>query len=146
MNFQKVQFPICFRSLFVLSFLLGDMWPVTGHSQPANEPLEKFVVTDGVVCALAHTNHVIYFGGSFGLVGVRTGGGVPVSANTGQAESVFPSVNGEVEAAIADEQGGWFVGGGFTLVGGLLRTNLAHIRKDRTVDPDLAAGVVGGRV
>src|SRR2546426_806384 len=102
--------------------------------QPANEPLEKFVVTDGLVSALATNGNVLYIGGQFTQAGLRTGGGVPVSATTGQAEPVFPSVNGNVYAAITDGQGGWFVGGSFLVVGGFLRTNLVHIRSDRAVD------------
>src|ERR1041385_325670 len=80
MNSPQGYFAICFRYFFVLSFLACEAGPSVACPQPANEPLEKFVVTDGVVCAIAHTNHVIYFGGSFGCVGVRTGSGVPVSA------------------------------------------------------------------
>ena len=60
----------------ICSFLPGS----DTSAQPANEPLEKFVVADGIVNALAKHGNVLYFGGTFTQVGARTGGGVPVSA------------------------------------------------------------------
>src|SRR5229473_1990904 len=72
----------------------------TACGQPANEPLEKFVVTDGFVTTMATNNNILYFGGQFAQIGLRTGSGVPVSTVSGQAEPVFPSVNGDVYAAI----------------------------------------------
>src|SRR5258705_9883291 len=103
-------------------------------AQPANEPLEKFVVTDGVVQAMARSSNVLYFGGQFTQVGLHTGGGVPVSATTGQLESVFAAIDGFVYATVPDGQGGWFVGGAFLQAGGFLRTNLVHIKADRSLD------------
>lgn len=113
--------------------------------QPADEAIEDFVTTDGVVYAMTETNNTIYFGGRFSSVGLRTGGGVPVSLDTGAAEAVYPRVNGSVNAAVADGQGGWFIGGAFTRVGGQPRTNLARIRADRSVDP-LWRPTAGGAV
>src|SRR6266404_7952352 len=118
----------------------------TACGQPANEPLERFVVTDGFVTTMATNNNILYFGGQFAQVGLRTGSGVPVSIVSGQAEPVFPSVNGDVYAAINDGQGGWFVGGFFSVVGGFLRTNLVHIKSDRTVDQNWAPSAAGGSV
>lgn len=47
----------------------------------------------------------------------------------------FPKVNGIVSAVVSDGQGGWFIAGEFTEVGGLPRANLAHITAQRTVNP-----------
>src|SRR5262245_24460587 len=115
-------------------------------SQPADLPLEDFVTTDGLVYAIAKTNDVIYFGGSFTSVGRRTGGAVPVSATTGQPEASYPGVNGTVIAAVSDGSGGWFLGGTFTRVGGLPRTNLVHLLGDRSVESNWRPGVFGGYV
>src|SRR5437660_221951 len=120
----------------VSSLLIPLVLAQSAGAQPANEPLENFVVTDGFVTALATNNNLLYLGGQFAQVGLRTGGGVPISIATGQAEAVFPSVNGDVYAATSDGQSGWFVGGLFSVVGGWLRTNLVHIRSDRSVDPN----------
>ncbi|PWU19207.1 MAG: hypothetical protein C5B50_07090 [Verrucomicrobia bacterium] len=128
----------------VLSLTLGLTQTI--QAQIPNEPLETFVVTDGQVNALAINSNMLYFGGQFNFVGARTGSGVPVTATTGQAEAVYPSINGDVFTAVNDGQGGWFVGGSFSVAGGFLRTNLVHIRSDRTVDPNWAPVVAGGRV
>ena len=37
----------------------------TVYGQPANEPLERFVVTDGFVTTMATNNNILYFGGQF---------------------------------------------------------------------------------
>jgi hypothetical protein len=41
--------------------------------------------------------------------------------------------NGEVRAVISDDEGGWFIGGSFTSVGGNLRNRIAHINSDGKV-------------
>ena len=128
-----------------MGFALGFCFDVA-LAQPANEPLEKFVVTDGTIYAMAKSSNILYFGGAFSLVGVRSGGGVPVSADTGIAEATYPMINGDVYAAINDGYGGWFVGGSFTEVGGFIRTNLVHIKSDRTVDANWNPAAVGGTV
>src|SRR5207244_4644718 len=48
---------------------------------------------------------------------------------------LLPQANGGIFAAVPDGSGGWFIGGEFSTVGGLPRTNLAHIRADMVVDP-----------
>lgn len=104
------------------------------------------MVTDGAVYAFAKTNHLLYFGGLFTQVGVRTGSAVPVAADTGVPEAVYPVISGDVLSGVPDGAGGWFLGGLFTVAGGYLRTNLVHIRSDRTVDPNWAPAAVGGWV
>lgn len=108
---------------------------MTAGAQPANEPAPDSVVTDGTIYSIQKTNNVLYLGGSFSLVGRRTGSWVPVSATTGEAEAQFPQVNGQTTCMIPDGVGGWFIGGKFTVVGGLQRSNLAHVLSDRTIDP-----------
>jgi hypothetical protein len=60
--------------------------------------------------------------------------GVVLDAKTGRAFSTI-RVNGPIRAAIADGQGGWFVGGGFIRTNGALRKRLAHITSDGRLDP-----------
>src|SRR5436305_15327763 len=104
-----------FLQISLSGLLLGLLLTQPAGAQPANEPLEKFVVTDGFVQAMARASNVLYFGGQFNRVGVRTGGGVPVSATTGQSEPVFAAIDGFVYASVPDGQGGWFVGGAFVV-------------------------------
>jgi len=126
--------------------VMASLWCHSVGGQPANEPLEKFLVTDGTVYAMAKSGSTLFFGGLFTRVGVRSGSGIPVSATTGQPEAVSPMINGTVVVAIGDGQDGWFVGGTFTVVGGFLRTNIVRIRSDRQVDADWAPIVTGGGV
>jgi arylsulfatase A-like enzyme len=55
----------------------------------------------------------------------------PVRTFDGAPELDAPDVTGsEVRAIVADGNGGWYIGGDFTTVGGLPRANLAHIVED----------------
>ena len=105
------------------------------NAEPANEPDPDSVVTDGIIYSMQKTNNVLYMAGAFTQAGRRTGSWVPVSTSTGVAEAQFPQVNGQTLCMVPDGQGGWFVGGKFTVVGGLQRSNLVHVLSDRTVDP-----------
>jgi len=102
---------------------------------PADFSRPDFWITDGQIDAVAVANGVAYVGGAFNFVGQNRGNGAVLDGETGRAEPDFPGANGEIRAVAADGKGGWFIGGIFTSVGGMLRTNLAHIREDKTVDP-----------
>lgn len=69
----------------------------------------------------------LFVGGGFFAVGANSGGGVPVDLAMGRAIKPYPKVAGTVYTCISDGRGGWFVGGEFGGVGGLQRSNLAHI-------------------
>src|SRR5437763_5848429 len=112
------QILVCRFLRISIGLLLCWLLTQSSDAQPATESLEKFVVTDGLVNAMARNSNVLYFGGQFSQVGLRTGGGVPVSATTGQPESTFTAIQGFVYASVPDGQGGWFVGGAFLQVGG----------------------------
>jgi hypothetical protein len=98
-------------------------------------------VTDAPVLALARSESTLYVGGSFRAVGPNTGGGVPLGIRSARALPGLAKVAGIVYAAAADGDGGWYVGGSFVGVGGLARSNLAHILANGQVaawhpDPD----------
>ena len=61
--------------------------------------------------------------------------GVILDAKSGKALAAF-RVNNPIRAAIPDGAGGWYIGGGFIHVNGILRKRLAHIGDDGTLDPD----------
>ena len=144
-SFQQFFAKTC-RRLVGPAILGCAMFHQIAWARPADEPWENFLATDGLVYAIAETNNVLYLGGTFTSVGLLTGGGVPVSVATGAAEATYPKVNGYVNAVVSDGQGGWFVGGAFTRVGGQPRTNLAHIRSNRTVDPGWRPSATDGQV
>ena len=73
-------------------------------------------------------------------VGVAdSGGGHPpleVKTFSDQFDASWPEVDQgtSVRAIVPDGSGGWYVGGDFTKVGGIDRTDLVHINADKTVD------------
>ena len=60
--------------------------------------------------------------------------GVILDAKTGRALAAF-RVNNPIRAAIPDGKAGWYIGGGFIHVNGVLRKRLAHIHADGSLDP-----------
>ena len=91
--------------------------------------------TSGNVRAIARSGNTLYVAGPLGEVGPNTGGGIPLRVSTGTAIALFPKVTGYVYTAVPDGQGGWFIGGDFTAVGGEPRSSLAHILRDGGVAP-----------
>jgi len=96
---------------------------------------EDFQVPNASVFATALSGNTLYIGGDFTLVGPSTGGFVPIDATTGSVLAGFPKVTGVVYDMVSDGSGGWFIGGAFTTVGGLARSNLAHVLANNTVSP-----------
>lgn len=83
----------------------------------------------------------VYLAGEFTSLAVPHGGGAVLDAATGRRDFAF-SIDGGVYAAVADGQGGWYVGGRFKRVNGVARQNLAHLLADDSLDPafDIAIG------
>ena len=48
----------------------------------------------------------------------------------------FPVANSTIYSAIPDGNGGWYIGGSFSIVGGVSAQRLAHILPDNSVDPN----------
>ncbi|MEO7431617.1 MAG: hypothetical protein ABIR62_06260 [Dokdonella sp.] len=129
-------------SFIALSF--GGPPRVASAALP-DRPVGNYV-TNGPVRAGAQAGNTIYNGGSFDRIGLRTGPGVEVGPDgsqhaglpeiAGSGPSAFIGFGGGLNKVIADGAGGWYVGGLFTHVGDLPRTNLAHILSDHSVDPN----------
>ncbi len=83
-------------------------------------------VTDGAVHAIVPDGDHVYLGGAFNRIGTPGGGGIVVDS-LGGAPVHLPRIAGVVHAAVADGSGGWFLGGTFTHVGGVPRSNLARL-------------------
>src|SRR5882762_9914604 len=94
----------------------------TGSAQGIDENLW---VTNGTVRTVVRDGGTIYVGGGFSQVGPATGPAVPIDAGTGALPPAFPKVAGSrVFAVVSDGTGGWYIGGSFTAVGGVPRSNL----------------------
>jgi outer membrane protein assembly factor BamB len=59
--------------------------------------------------------------------------GMIIGASSGQPVAAV-DVDGPITAAVSDGSGGWFIAGGFSVVDGHARPNLAHVRADGSLD------------
>ena len=128
----------CRKRLWLGCLLLASAWPLHTFAQPSTVPRKDFwQISENRVLTTLVTNGVAYVGGEFGEI-FRQGGqsDLVLSLETGLNESNFPQANDECLCVIPDGAGGWYLGGGFTAVGGIARTSLVHILPDNTVDPD----------
>ena len=99
----------------------------------AQGPRLDLSLTNGTVNAVALSGNTLYLGGSFSRVGAPTGSGVPLDSASGVPRSGFPRIAGQVYAVAPDGTGGWYIGGSFTSVGGVPRSNLARVLADGTL-------------
>jgi putative cell wall-binding protein len=100
-------------------------------------PSASVVVPNGDVNAIATDGTTTYIGGTRTTqVGEYTGSGVPVDLVSAAPIEPYPLFDSIVYAVASDGAGGWYVGGDFTYVGGVDRSNLAHVLADGSVDPD----------
>jgi hypothetical protein len=84
------------------------------------------------VRATAMVGNTLYLGGDFSSLGRPTGGALGLDPVNAQL-LVLPNVLGAVHAIAPDGSGGWYLGGLFTHVGGVARSNLAQVQADGTV-------------
>ena len=138
-------------SVGVLLAMLAALLPGNARGSLADSMPDRTFVTNGPVQAVVRSGDTIYIGGRFDRVGPRTGPGVEVALDgsqnpglpeiSGAGPSLIVGSGGGLSAVAADGSGGWYVGGLFTHVGGVPRTNLAHIRADHSVDPSFNPSV-----
>src|ERR1044072_4300865 len=90
--------------------------PATAHA--LSDQALPTLVPNGPVEDVVRVGKRTFLGGTFSFVGSRTGGGASTGASSGAPDTSFPSVNGSVNAAVSDGQGGFYIGGEFTVGGG----------------------------
>ena len=123
--------------------LFGSLPAVAQAVVPSSVPSSTWWVPDGQVESVLPAGKLVYIGGSFNYVGPNTGGGVPLSLTRGSAVARFPKVNGTVNAVVSDGAGGYYIGGSFDEVGGVARSDLAHLGANGSVDPAWNPGANG---
>jgi hypothetical protein len=100
----------------------------------SSQPLDAFWTANGTTETILPVGATVYIGGSFTLVGPPTGSTARFGeSGGGTPDPGFPKADGVVYAVAPDGAGGWYFGGAFTRVGGLARTNAAHILSDGRV-------------
>jgi trimeric autotransporter adhesin len=126
------------RAILTLSLLTLLALAPGAHAADFGSTPESGLIADGPVEAIASSGENVYLGGSFTTIGPRTGQGVLFNSDLSARDTAIPQVSGgsgQVNVVIPDGAGGWYVGGNFTEVGGLARSDLAHILANDTVDP-----------
>ena len=119
--------------------VLGMLCTAAIADELQSVPRASAWITDQRVMAMARTRDTIYLGGDFTYLGPWTGFGFVSGAATGTVRAPALNIHDQVNCAISDGRGGWFIGGAFTNVGGLDRQRLARIRPDGSPDPDWVA-------
>ncbi len=121
--------------------------PAASHASSAVSatPAATFF-TDGTVLATAASPDGIYVGGDFSLIGAATGSWVAIGPD-GNPVANRPFLAGEVDAAVPDGRGGWFVAGTIAGVGAVARSaKVVHLRAGGELDRSWHASVGGGLV
>ncbi|HKP21015.1 MAG TPA: hypothetical protein VJT68_05830, partial [Thermoleophilaceae bacterium] len=115
--------------------------PAAAAADPLTGPVPTWV-PDGEVKAMAVSGSTAYIGGNFSRIAPYTGSAARFSESTGELQP-WPQVEGVVNAVAPDGAGGWYLGGDFRSVGGVPRTDLAHILPSGLLDPDWAPSTNG---
>jgi len=115
--------PACVASLF-----LGMLGVMPVHAQGVVYPAFPSCGSSVVV----RFGNTLLVGGASALF-ASLGAGLSFDTTTGAPDADFPRIDGTVHTVAADGAGGWYIGGDFRAVGGVLRRNLAHILADHSV-------------
>lgn len=125
------------RTAIISAALAAALAPAASAAADPGDPISTWV-PDGPVHAVAVQGSTAYLGGRFTSLAPFTGGAIAVTPSSDQPRAPWPDVDGQVYAVESDGAGGWYLGGFFSAVGGVPRTNLAHVRADGTLDPTWA--------
>jgi hypothetical protein len=103
---------------------------------PAQVIQRDLPVVDGSVTDIEISGNTLYLCGGFSRIGPGSATFARCNLTSGVLTPGLPAFfGGSVGAIAADGAGGWFIGGGFSHVGGLARSNLVHINADLSVSP-----------
>lgn len=103
-------------------------------------------VADGTVQTVKvdESTNTLYLGGLFNKVGPNTGGYVSLLKEDASLYTYdFPYIIGNVYDVASDRNGGWYLGGDFSVRGHENLVNLVHINSDHTLDQNFVAGLDG---
>jgi hypothetical protein len=122
------------KVLLLLASVLCNANPDASAQQLENHWWQPYGTVNTIVPDL--TNNKLYLGGSFNYAGPPASERFSVldSANC-VPNATLPSPNGHVFYSLPDGNGGWYIAGGFTAVGGKARSTLAHIQSNGQPGP-----------
>lgn len=137
------------KKISVLCFVLLCLAIVFRLNAQSLKPESKWWMPNGTVQTLVKdtSRNLIYLGGGF--TNLVTPYSTPYGAifDTSSLNPMLSDApDGEVRTVISDGEGGWFIGGGFTSVGGKLRNRIAHINPDGKVSDKILESGFNGNV
>ncbi len=134
----------------VLAILAGcaptPLPPPAANLNPPDTPTQSAfgVLGNGAVTAIVSRGDVTYIGGNFDELAAITGAFARLnSSNAKRIAPLAEAEHGEVLASAPDGNGGVYIGGTFTSLGGQPRARIGHILADGSVDPNFNPGVPG---
>jgi hypothetical protein len=136
------------RVFRTLAVLWGTLAAPTPSAVANAAPSSGWAVNPGAtVTSVARAGDLVIAAGNFLTIGRASGGLVETDHLSGSPAYRIPAVAGSVRSIVPDGHGGVFIGGSFSAVGGLKRSNLAHILADGAVaawrpDPDAQVGAL----
>ena len=102
------------------------------------------MVGGGYVRTIVPRGDVTYIGGTFDELAAVTGAFARLDAASGRRNALLAEAHGgEVRASVADGNGGFYIGGTFTTLGGETRRGIGHILADGSVDRSFGPGISG---
>ena len=102
------------------------------------------VLGNGAVATIVPRGNVTYIGGNFDELAAITGAFARLdSATARRIAPLAEAQHGEVRTSAPDGNGGFYIGGTFTSLGGESRAKIGHILADGSLDPNFNPGVPG---
>lgn len=115
---------ILIKELISLFLIFGQ---IVLNAQSTTIIEEDWWQPNGEIRTIVHDNNTVYLGGNFSYIGPNTPFGTSVNTTTGIPNLSLLKPNDVIRTVISDGKGGWYIGGGFTQVGGQNRNRIAQI-------------------
>ena len=131
--------PVTLLNVITVAVLLSQT-PARLMAEPDGASRLHWLANGETFAATVLGDH-LYVGGTFTRIAPRSaalGSAYMLSTTTGAALPGLPLVDGEVLAVEPDGSGGYYLGGSFRRVGGIVRHGLAHVLADGSVSPSFA--------
>ena len=94
---------------------------------------------DYIVNKIISRGDSVFVAGDFSRLGLKTDYLGSITEGSSNADQTMPNANGLIRCVIPDGSGGWYVGGAFTVIGGVSKNYIAHILSNKTVDASFTA-------
>ncbi|MBL9138768.1 MAG: hypothetical protein JNK85_23055 [Verrucomicrobiales bacterium] len=145
-TFSELRSRLLKRGILALTLVLGSSIPPALGLDSSSAARLDFPALDAPARVILTTNGVAYLGGTFQEIGYNSGSGLVIEVPAGTLDFTWPRVNGRIDVIVPDGSRGWYLGGTFTSIGGVGRAGLAHLRPDKSVNPDWTANLGAGTV